>query len=52
MQIQKWKTITFKDSKYKDAWDYLEMCLIKGIDVPKEILDTLYELVNEYYSES
>lgn len=34
-----------KDPKYKDAWDYLEMCLIKGIDIPKEVLYTLHELV-------
>lgn len=40
------------DSKYKDAWILLEECLIKGIDVPKEVLYTLYELVEDYYSEA
>ena len=40
-----------KDTKYKDVWVYLEMCLIKGIEVPDEVLHTLYELVEKYYEE-
>lgn len=40
-----------KDMKYKEAWDYLETCLIKGIEVPSEVLYTIYELVEEYYEE-
>lgn len=40
-----------KDSKYKDAWILLEQYLMKGMEVPGEILQTLYELVEMYYSE-
>ena len=40
-----------KDSKYKDAWILLEQYLIKGMEVPGEILQTLYELVEMYYSD-
>lgn len=40
-----------KDSKYMDAWVLLEQCLIKEMDVPKDVLHTLYELVEKYYSD-
>lgn len=37
-----------KDTKYKDAWNFLENRLIRGMDIPKEVLGTLYELVEMY----
>ena len=45
------EVLRMKDSKYKDAWILLEQYLIKGMEVPGEILQTLYELVEMYYSD-
>lgn len=39
-----------KNIKYRGAWEYLEMCLVKGLDIPGEVLKILYELVENYYS--
>lgn len=46
------KVAPMKDTKYMEAWHFLEHRLIRGDDVPKEVLDTLYELVKMYYKEN
>lgn len=40
---------SIKPRKYMDAWVMLEHELMIGVEVDKEVLDILYELVKKYY---